>query len=404
MAIKAAQILFDNDGYVINRIQSAGPGNVNLPEETVYEVGNYQSVGITRDIPDLSFDVEALAVNCEFEAIATGADPSSLAANAEIDLADAVPIDILSPFKSGNGAFDIVRGIAIPELMLERASYRFGLRQNATQQFTLRGDSIRYIPGSPYKQVFATPTDNSENAFTNTAIAYTDDGTTTYALNVRAVDTSTGATKRLRHGDDFTDTATGWSFVDFNDFPAATYDEIHVVYGSTTAATYNQTVHNTTDATAIRGRNIDVYVEDSPGAGTLSRWTTVQSTEVNWSVTLEATEEFGNSQAVDRDFEVPEVTGSVSIRAEDPADLWAKIEQIANTPASEITGPLTAAALEVEIRLTDPDTGSVVKTFAVEDAVFTVPGFSARQQTKLDSTFSFRSEGGNLKVYNGIKP
>ena len=271
MSIKAAQILFDNDGYVINRIQSAGPGNVNIPEETVYEVGNYESVGITRDIPDLSFDVEALSVNCELEAILTGVAPGSLSANQEIDLSDVVPIDIISPFKSGNGAFNIVRGIAIPELLLERASYRFGLRANATQQFTLRGDTIRYIPGSPYKEVIANTDVGTELAFAQTAIAYTDAGDTYYALNLRAVDTTTGNSKRLRLGDDFTNTATGFTIVTPADFPSATYDEWHVVYGSAAAATYNQSVHNTSDAAAIRGRNIDVYVEDSPGAGTLSR-------------------------------------------------------------------------------------------------------------------------------------
>ncbi len=404
MSIKAAQILFDNDGYVINRIQSAGPGNVNIPEETVYEVGNYQSVGITRDIPDLSFDVEALSVNSELEGILTGVAPGSLGANQAIALADVVPIDILSPFKSGNGAFDIVRGIAIPELLLERASYRFGLRQNATQQFTLRGDTIRYIPGSPYKEVVANTDVGTEQAFSNTAIQYTEGSDNYFALNIRAVDTSTGNSKRLRFGDDFTNTSTGFTIVTPADFPSATYDEFHVVYGSAVAATYSQSVHNTTDPTAIRGRNIDVYVETAPSSGTLARWTTVQSFEANWSVQLEADEEFGSSVAVGRDFQVPEVTGSVAIRPEDPADLWTKIEQIANTPATEITGPLSPEALEVEVRLSDPDTGTVVKTFYIPDAVFTVPAVSARQQTKLDTTFSFRSESGNLTVYNGVKP
>lgn len=404
MSIKAAQILFDNDGYVINRIQSGGPGSVTVPEETIYEVGNYQSVGITRDIPDLSFDVEALSVNSELEAILTGVAPGALGANAAVQMADVVPIDIISPFKSGSGAFDIVRGVAIPELMLERASYRFGLRANATQSFTLRGDSIRYIPGSPYKEVVANTDIGTEIAFANTAIAYTEDGNTYYALNLRAVDTTTGNSKRLRLGDDYTNTATGFTIVTPADFPSATYDEWHVTYGSAVAASYLQAVHNTTDPAAIRGRNIDVYVEDSPGAGTLSRWTTVQSFEANWSVTLEADEEFGSSVAIGRDFQVPEVTGSVAVRAEDPADMWSKIEQIANTPAAEITGPLSPAALEVEVRLSDPDTGLVVKTFYIPDAVFSVPAISARQQTKLDTTFSFRSESGVLTVYNGIKP
>lgn len=486
MAIKAAQILHDHAGYVINRIQSAGPGQVNVPEEKVYEVGNYQAVGTVLDNPDLSFDVESFSVNCEMEAICTGADPSTLGVDAEVDLSNAVPTDIISPFKSGNGAFDIVRGVVIPELMMERASYRFGLRQNATQQFTLRGDSIYYIPGSPYSQVITNTDSAAEYAVTNTQIAYTE-GTTTgdaatdfaqatdewtsgaahglnvgdvivftgsdtnpteysegvpyyviatptsttfqlsateggavldgtvdsaadswtwvintwYTLNVRAVDTTNNVTKRLRLHDDYVNTPTGFTLTTPADFPSSTYDEFHVVYGSTTAATYNQTVHNTTDPAAIRGKDIDLYVETAPASGIFSRWTTVQSVEINWSVSLEADEEFGSSKAVSRDFLVPEVSGSVSIRSEDPADLWSKIEQIANTPASQITGPLSSEALGIEIRLSDPATGSVIKTFQCTDAKFTVPAISARQQTKLDTTFSFTSEGGLLSVWNG---
>lgn len=401
MAIKAAQILHDSGGYVVNRIQSGGPGNVNIPEETIYEVGNYQSVGTVRDNPDLSFDVESFAVNCELEALFTGADPSAVVADDEFDMSLVKPIDMISPFKNAD-LFTITRGIAIPQLLCERASYRFGIRQNATQQFTLRGDSIFYIPGSPYMQVLTNIDDAvTEMTFTNTAIAYTGSYGTQYALNARAVNSTTGANKRMRPVDDYTETATGITLTaaGLAKFPAASYDEIHVVYGSTTQATYNQTVHDTTSPAAIRGRDIDLYVEDSFGAGTYSRWTTVQSVDINWSVALEADEEFGSPVALSRDFQVPEVSGSVTIRADDPADLWTKIEQIADTPANEITGPLSSQALGIQVRLFDPDSPSdELKRFVISDAKFQVPSIAARQQQKLDVTFNFTSEGGNLSI------
>jgi len=343
-------------------------------------------------------------VSSEMEALLTGVAPGALATNAAVDLSNIVPIDIVSPFKSATNAFDITRGIVLSELMLERASYRFGLRQNSTQQFTLRGDSIHYVPGVPEMEVITNTGLAGPFAFTNgPAIAYTDSGDTYYAYNVRMVLSTTGASKRLKLGDDYTNDASGITLV--NTFTALEYDEIHVTYGSNTATNYLQTVHTTGDAQpiAIRGRNIDVYVETAPASGTLARWGGVQSFEANWSVTLDADEEFGNSQAVSRDFLTPDVAGNVVVRGETPADLWTKIEQIANTPASETTGPLSASGLQVEIRLTDPVTGSVVKTFYVPDAKFTVPAVSSRVQTKLDTTFSFTSISGAMSVYNGIK-
>jgi hypothetical protein len=403
MSIKAAQIIHDSGGYVVNRIQSAGPGNINIAEETIYEVGNYQSVGTVRDNPDLSFDVESFAVNCEVEALATGADPGAVIADDTFDMSVVRPLDIISPFKSGDGAFDIVRGISIPELVLERANYRFGLRQNATQQFTFRGDSIFYIPGSPYMEALT----NSGTAgpeipwvAATTAIAYNTD---TYALNVRAFDSTTGVNKRLRRGIDYTDSSSGITLTDAGvaRAPAVTYDSLAVVYGSATAATYNQGVHNTTAPAAIRGRDIELWVEDSNGANTWSQWTTVQSVDISWSVSLEADEEFGSAVAITRDYQVPEVSGSVTIKAEDPADLWTKIEQIAGTPATEITGPLSAAPLNIRVALYDPDnTTDELKRFEISDAKFQVPAISARQQSKLEVTFNFTSVGGNLLIEN----
>src|SRR6478609_1045605 len=102
MAIKAGQILHDVHGFVIDRIQTAGAGSVNIPEEKVYELGNFQTVATVRDIPDLSFDLESFDVSCEIEAILTNEDPTSIVDGQEFVFSDHVPVDINSPFKAGN--------------------------------------------------------------------------------------------------------------------------------------------------------------------------------------------------------------------------------------------------------------------------------------------------------------
>ena len=409
MAIKAGQILHDVNGswgqYVVNRIQSAGPGNINIPEEKVYELGNYESVCTVRDIPDLSFDMESLSVSTEVEALLTNTDPGAVVTQQEFDLLNAVPIDVISPFKSAQGQFDIVRGIVIPHLTLERAAYRFGLRQNATQQFTLRGDSIYYVPGSPYKEV-QTNTGAGAYTFANTGIVYSESGDDYYAYNITLKNSAGNEYQRLVLGTDYTNTSAGFTLISGTYVDdTTTYDEIHVVYGSTTAATYNQTVHaGDTQPCAIRGRNIDVYVSDGAATPTLVRWTGVQSFETTWSVTLENDEEFGNDKFVGTDFDVPEVTGSIGVKSVDALDLWSKISNIAGVPAAETAGALSSVALELEVRLSDPDTGSVVKTFYVPDARFTVPSISGRVQTKLETTFNFTSDTGDLKIYQDTRP
>lgn len=409
MAIRAGQILHDAEGFVIDRIQTAGVGNVNIPEEKIYELGNFKSVGTVRDIPDLSFDVESLDVSTEIEALLIGADPTAVTPGQEFDLDSYQPLDIISPFKSSNTAFDIIRGIAIPYLTLERSTYRFGLRQNSTQQHTLRGDSIFYVPGTPYYEE-AVNTGSGFYGFGNTAILYQYSGADNFALGVHLFDSTTGVFKRLFLGTDYTNTDFGITLLASEQ---ATYDTVAFVYGSTTAASYTQLgnnpsgnlVHQTSAVkpSAVRGKDIDVYVGTTAGTPTFSRWTGVQSFEVTRSVNIENDEEFGNEKFVDSGYDVADVTGSITVKPTDPADLWSKIHEVADVVDDRIVGPFTSTTLPVELRISDPDTGTVLKTLYVPDARFTIPGVTGRIQTKLEVTFTFTSEEGSLLVYEGSR-
>ena len=400
MAIKAGQILHDANGYVIDRIQSAGAGTINIPEEKIYELGNFRTVATVRDIPDLSFDIESFDMSCEMEAILTGQDPTSIVDGDEFNFDNSMPLDIISPFKSGTNAYDIVRGIAVPYLTLERVTYRFGLRQNSTQQFTLRGDTINYIPGTPYYQEFTNTGAGAYN-FAHTAIEYVESGDSIYALCVTAINRSTNVYKRLFLGDDYTNSSTGITTLS----ALGDYDQICVVYGSATAATYAQSVHQgiSVKPAAIRGKDIDVYIGTDSATPTFSRWASVQSVEVTRSVNLENDEEFGNTHYVASDYDTAEVTGSIGVKAQDPTELWNKIAQVADVATNKIIGPYTSTFLPVEIRISDPDTGTLLKTLYIPDCRFTIPGIQGRVQTKLETTFNFNSDGGSLLVYKGAR-
>ena len=401
MAIRAGQILHDAEGFVIDRIQSAGPGNINIPEEKIYELGNFQTVATVKDIPDLSFDLESFDVSPELEAVLVGVRPDTMADGTLIDLDVAQPLDIISPFKSAQDAFDITAGVALPYLTLERSTYRFGLRQNATQQHTLRGDSIFYIKGTPYYEEF-TNTGANTYTFSNTALLYDDAGTNTYALGVHLYDSATGVYKRLFLGEDYTNTSGGITLLSNL---SATYNTVAVVYGSATAATYAQTVHETASVkpAAVRPKDIDVYVGTTAATPTFTRWTGVQAVEVTRSVNLENDEEFGNNRFVDQSFDTPEVSGSITIKPSDPEEMLDRIKEITDV-SNNIVGALDEALIPVEIRLSDPSTGSVLKTLYIPDCRFTPPSIQGRVQTKLEVQLNFTSDGGQLKIYKGDRP
>lgn len=501
MAITSGMFLHDANGFVIDRIQSGGVSSLNIPEEKIYELGNYQTVATIRDIPDLSFDLESFDMSTEIEAVLTGVDPTSTTDGDEFDLTDSIPLDVISPFKAAKGLYNIVKGVIVPYLTLESATYRFGNRQSSTQSFTLRGDSVYYIPGTPYYEEFAGDNSTTVFSFAHTAIPYEESGDTLHALSVCVIK-SDGTYRRLFYGEDYTDSTTQLTLAAGTLAPASS--TIRVVYGSLTAATYSQQVHQTVSVkpAAVRGKDIDVYVGTTPvnnevqtlteggsgltsftityggnttgsiadgatsaavqtalrllpgvgtdisvtgsaggpytvtftgalagsniplltttptgGTGTMvvatvtqgssatfTRWAGVQSFEVSRKVNLENDEEFGNHHYVSQDYNTADVTGSVVVKSKDLDDLWAKIHQVANVTSTDVVGPNSSVGLPVEIRVSHPDTGDIIKTLYIPDARFTVPALQGRANQKLETTFSFTGDSGTLLVYQGERP
>lgn len=408
MAIKAGQILHQagiGPGYIIDRIQTGGVSNLNIPEEKIYELGNYQTVAVVRDIPDLSFDLESFDVSTEIEAALLGKNPTGVLTGEELDFNKSIPMDVISPFKDAGGSFTTIRGVAVPYLTLETLEYRFGVGQNSSQKATLKGDGVYYVSGTPYTQEFSIITGaNQTYTLNNTALQFANAGNTIYILGACAKNTTTGVYKRLFFGTDFTNTST--TLTTLADLGAAGYLKLHVVYGSATTTTYPQSVHETTAVkpAAIRAKDIDVYISDGASTPTLVRWKGVQNFDVSRKVALQVDKEFGNYQVVAQDYDVPDVSGTIAVRPADAQYMFQLIQQVANVSSTQIAGALTSNPLAMELRINNPDTGTRIKTLYVPDARIEIPSYSGKVQTKLDVTFKFQSDGGTLKAYKGIRP
>lgn len=433
MAIKAGQILHVANQFVVDRIQTGGAGALNIPQEKVFELGNYRSVGIVRDVPDLTFSLECLDVDTEVEAILTGSvNPFADAASTKYELANNKPIDIISPWKTPHGAFVSVHGVAVPYLYLESASYRYGLAENAGETFSLRGDSIYYVPGAPWQDVVdgATLVADAHSYQHGPALQYIEGGVTRFALCV----TVNG--QRLVRGTEYTDTNAAVTFVgDYLGLGAG--DKISVVYGAAAGATYGQTaqapfggagnghlVHQGTSVkpAAIRGKDIDVFfstaipgVDLGAGVGVAVeiRWGDVQSATLDWSVTLEEDREFGNPNAVGRDAtDVPSVTGAIELKPRSVDAFFTRLRQITGVnDLTRIMGPQSSIAGGLRIEIRNPDSGgstasaagTVLKTHYVPAARFTMPGYTGTVQQKMSTTLNFESEDGVLETFKGVR-
>jgi hypothetical protein len=489
MAVKGGQIIHvANDQVLLDRLQTAGPGNVNIPRETVYELGNYRSVAQVSGVPDLSFSLESFDVTPEMEAFLLR---KPVGTTHSYDLATAKYVNLKSAFKPGLNAaapYDVDGSASIPCLRLEQMSYAFGVgTTNARQTATLRGDTLYYSNGSTYiQEVAGSGTAGQTITLDEDAYGLMEGGQLRYTLAI------TAGEKRLTYGVDYTEavgtvTAGAASVtITLVDAVAAT-DVVAVSYHSPAIESFPQSVHAlvsgvgttstasasigatsvtvtsstgfaagntiilgtgtagelavvsavpdathltlasalvaahasgtavsvyapTTKPAAVRGKDIDVYIGPAHPVGTapataIGTWRHgVQSANADWRVTIQNDEEMGNSHYVDSDFDVPQVSGSITFRPRDVAAIMALVNDFGNNSDALTThraaGVGDGVTLDLQIAIRNPADGRVLKRIHVPDARFTVPGYQGRVQQKLDLQVQFQSDQGLLYVYD----
>lgn len=409
MAVKAADVIHTGRGsYLLSRLQNVGPGGLQIPTETIREVGNYKSVAILRDVPDLSFTMNSFDVSTTLEQMLT--DTAAVPAGG-IDMTFLKPVSILGQVKPGVAAsspYAVVRSVACPVLYPERISYRFGVQQTSTVDVTLRGDSIYYNPGPAFQQIVAgTGAANQAIVLTNPAGKYTLQGVDSRVLSVD-VDG-----QRLVEGTDFTATGT----VPADPYTATTVtilaavpatSKITVVYFSNATLSYLQSVHPLASVlpAANKGRDVRIYIgatydPTNVAASAAFRWSGVQSATVDLSSTITRDYEMGNPSAVTTEPEdTPSLSGVIGLRARNATELFTRLRQITGvSDVNKAIGPDNAVELDLDIVVLD-SAGTVHKRLHIDDARFSLPGYQAQVGQRVDFDLNWSSDTGTLKVFS----
>jgi hypothetical protein len=391
---------------LLDRVQTGGPGQINIGEERIYEVGNLLSVGKTTDTPDLTFNLETFDPTSETEAIITHVDTTSFTPGQEFDLNDAQPFDIISPWQGDGSSTSSVGGAVIPYLNLENATYRAGVRQSVQKTFTLRSDAL-YVAGlTPYWQEFAAA-GVGPYVFTNTAVETTETGDTIFALCVTLYHTD-GTYERLFFGAnaDYTNTSGGFTLTATGAAKLQVGTTLEAVYFSSTPRTLLQADHpdTTEKPAAVRHQTVDVYISDGGATPILIRQGGLQNFEANRRVTLDRDEELGSAHAVAISYDIPDVSGTMTMRPATVAYMIARLEQLSGVDTGKVINAVTRTPLEMEIQISHPDTGDRIQTWYTPDAKFTLPGIQPRANTKLELQIPWSSESGTWLVYEGERP
>lgn len=414
--IHGASILTQAGKSVLDRVQSAGPSDLSINRTKIYELGNENSIGSVADIPETSYNVESYDVSTEFECRIINRNPAtfpSTVGSNEIDFRNAVPQDFLNLFKAKKTSSVITSGVISPYQTLSGVTYRFGVGDYATQTFAFNGDTELLVPGQPYSEEF-TNIGVGPYTIARTADLYNDTGDSVYILSVMLCHSTDNTYERVFYdasGDSgYTNTTTTFTLPEDK---SATYDTVKVTYSSQTKVAYPQTgsnpngslVHQTTSVVpaAVRSEHLDVYIGTVAATPVWTRMNSVQSVEASWSVTLENGEELGNKRYTYSEYDVPDVSGNIGIKAISNVDLMNKLSQITGVSASQVIGPNSSVPVPLEMHVRHPDTGVRMKTIYVPDARFDLPGINGQVQTRLENTLNFTSDSGQMFVYNGSR-
>jgi hypothetical protein len=412
MSIPAGDILHVGGKNVIDRLQSAGLGDVNLPIETIREVGNREVVDKVTGEPDFTFQLESYDASTEVMAWLTGkigagtgsaqgagdSDPEGTS----YDWLDAAgkALNIISPWKNGDsGSAGVIQaGVLIPGYYPIKLNERFGVTDNSTFTVELGGGSFFYSKNAPFQDYWVG---NGGKTFT------TAHPTVKYRIGGVEGETFRNVWGVLVDGDlqtediDYTVTGGGGSAatIEFTVAPAngAT---ICAVSFTTDAQAYPQTVHPATIVKpgAVRGKNIRILLNGKRAGGG-------QSFELEASVEGEVEREMGNEEIIGRVVNGTDCNGTFTVRSKDIEHFFNLLHDITGVEEDEVYGWFNDHTVELDIEIENPKNPSkLLKTISVGDAKFQPPGTPAKVNSPTDFAISWQSVEGTFREFKGAKP
>lgn len=418
MSINAGTILTLAGNNVIDRLQSAGLGDVNVPVDTIREVGNELVVDkITQD-PDFTFTMESLDVSTDMMAWLTGASGDAASGHApgyadpdgtEYKWEETTRfLNIVSPWKdpASHAAGDVEAGHIVPGYYPTQISYRFGVTDNATQQVELSGGTFYYGKFAPVEQEEAGDGSTVAFATDDPAIHYREggkDGTSfnsVFGVIVDGVLQTKDIDYAVTGGADGPAGAT--ATVTFTVAPA-NGAVIRFAYFTSAAQSFPQATHASAVVKpgAVRGRNICVKIGSAE-----VRIGGVQAAELTATIDGEVEREFCNTEPVGRTVNGTDCNGSITVRSKDVAAFFSVMKTITGCDTDkEVIGWLNDNPQALLIEIQNPkNPAQILKTLYVKDAKFQVPGTPARVNSATDFQISWSAVDGTFSEFKGAKP
>lgn len=413
MSIPAGSLLHVGGRNVIDRLQSAGLGDVNLPIETIRETGNREVVDKVVGEPDFTFSMESYDASTEPMAWLTGkigagtgsaqapgaADPEGTGYS-WLDAASRC-MNIISPWKDAtSGSAGVIEaGVLIPGYYPIKLNQRYGVTDNSTFTIELGGGSFFYAKATPEEDYFTGDGSTDEFETAEPTIHYRKGGAagTTFRDVFGVIVDGTLQTEDVDYvvsGGNGTEAT-----IEFTVAPETGAD-IRCCYFTSTEKAYPQTVHPSVVVKpgAVRGRNIRIVINgERVGNG--------QSFELEASVEGEVEREMGNEEIIGRTVNGTDVNGTFTVRSKDADAFFALLNEITGVEEDEVFGWFNDNTVSLDIEIENPkDPGKLLKTVRIKDAKFQPPGTPARVNQPTDFAIAWSSLNGDFTEFKGEAP
>jgi hypothetical protein len=415
VTILAGTILHVGGNNIIDRLQSAGFNNTRMPIEPIREIGNMNVVDKVPGEPDFTFTLESFDVSTEIEAWLTGEVGDGTVAGAPgatdpdgteypIDGAHCQFVNITSPWRDPlSSAGTIDAGHIVPGYYPTRITYRYGVRDNASETVELMGSTFYYHQSPPVEH-YATG-DGATTDFTtpDPAVPYREYGVggTTFRSIFGVIVDGALQSKGVDYSETPTNSATPAAATVHFFVAPKTGSVIKFAYFTTATRAFPTALNASAvvKPAAVRGRNVCVFLGSGGAAAQLGG---VQSATLEYVVNGQVERELCSYEVVGYTVLSTDVTGSVVIRARDITQLFGILSKITGLSTDEVIGWLNINPVPLSIKIQNPrNPGQILKSLYVSDAMFDMPDAGVRVNQPVDFTLNFESQTGTYAVYKG---
>jgi len=385
--------------FLASRVQRFS-ANATQPVNTVDELGNPNHVGTSYDTPDVTITFQAMDVGIKFISVLTGQDATAFpGAGVNITTGDNAfgYLDLVAYVKDEDVS-DYIKTIHLRRCTIQSFTFNYTVDGDSTEEYTAIGSEKRYFSRDVVVESWGSG----------------DAGVGPFSLTYSPIELKSGNSvlSIIADGVYFSEDTTGTPGSNEYYYDAAGPDTILlgtafannllIVYQANPAGDNWSDVSDTDVPSAIRGRDVKIYLDDRLQER-------VQSVSITGNFNPTAIKELGNRDVVGYRSNIPEVTGTITVLDTDTEITEIFLVGEYNSGDTEFqVGACTISGVPLEIQLVDPTDCTppytIKKTVYLPSIVITSEGYASNVNDNATQTFDWRSETGAVYVYSGAKP